>query len=106
MLSPPKIRGIYRTDIRARASYSEGAGIYRIVPRAVALPADVEDLRSLVGWAAEHRIGLTPRGAGSAMGGGNVGEGAVLDLTSMEHAPPTIDPAKRVGATSAGTPLA
>src|SRR4051812_41805191 len=106
MLPPPKIRGMYRTDTRARAAYSEGAGIYRIVPRAVALPADVEDLRSLVCWAAEHGIGLTPRGAGSAMGGGNVGEGVVLDLTSMEHAPPVIDPGKRVGITSAGTPLA
>ncbi|HEY4649052.1 MAG TPA: FAD-binding oxidoreductase [Gemmatimonadales bacterium] len=105
MLSPPKIRGIYRTDIRARASYSEGAGIYRIVPRAVALPADVEDLRNLVCWAAEHRIGLIPRGAGSAMGGGNVGDGVILDLTSMERAPPIIDPAKRLGLAGAGTTL-
>jgi FAD/FMN-containing dehydrogenase len=106
MLPPPNIRGIYRTDIRARAAYSEGAGIYRILPRAVALPADVDDLRSLLRWAAEQRIGLVPRGAGSAMGGGNVGEGVVLDLTSMEHAPPTIDPLKRVGTAGAGTRLA
>src|SRR5918992_1036316 len=40
MLPPPAFRGIFRTDARARAAYSEGAGIYRIVPRAVALPSD------------------------------------------------------------------
>jgi FAD/FMN-containing dehydrogenase len=106
MLPPPKIRGIYRTDPRARAAYSEGAGIYRIVPRAVALPADLDDLRHLVCWAAEHRIGLIPRGAGSAMGGGNVGDGVMLDLTRMERALPIIDPAKRLGLAGAATTLA
>src|SRR3954471_9752327 len=83
MLPLPPIRGIYRTDPRARAAYAEGAGIYRIVPQAVALPADLLDLQTLVRWAAEHRVSLTPRGAGSGMGGGNVGGGVVVDLTRM-----------------------
>jgi FAD/FMN-containing dehydrogenase len=83
MLPPPSIRGDFRTDDRARAAYSEGAGIYRIVPSAVALPSDREDLASLVRWAAEHRTPLIPRGAGSAMGGGNVGDGVVVDLARL-----------------------
>ena len=45
------MRGTYRTDLRARAAYAEGAGIYRIVPAAVARPADGADLQRLVRWA-------------------------------------------------------
>ena len=66
----PPIRGLYRTDDRARAAYSEGAGIYRIIPQGVARPADVADLTALVRWAAETRTPLIPRGSGSGMAGG------------------------------------
>src|SRR3982751_1267087 len=106
MLPPPDIRGIYRTDPRARAVYSEGAGIYRIIPRAVVLPADQDDLRRLVCWALEQRVALIPRGAGSAMGGGNVGEGVLVDLTGMSHPPPLVDPIRRLARTAAATTLA
>ena len=58
MLPPPPIRGIYRTDPRARAAYAEGAGIYRILPAAVCVPQDREDLASLAHWASEHRVPL------------------------------------------------
>jgi len=77
------MRGPVRTDERARAAYAEAAGIYRIIPRAVSLPTDVDDLVALVQWAARERVPLVPRGAGSAMGGGNVGDGVVVDLTRM-----------------------
>jgi FAD/FMN-containing dehydrogenase len=99
---PPRIRGVFRTDERARASYSEGAGIYRIVPGAVAVPADLADLQVLVQWAARHGHALVPRGAGSAMGGGNVGTGVVVDLTALSPAMLDIDPVARTARTSAG----
>jgi FAD/FMN-containing dehydrogenase len=83
MLPPPPIRGPFRTDHRARAAYAEGAGIYRIVPAAVCRPRDREDVAALAHWAAAHRVALVPRGAGSAMGGGNVGDGLVMDLTGL-----------------------
>ena len=47
MLPPPPIRGIFRTDHRARAAYAEGAGIFRILPAAVCVPRDREDVASL-----------------------------------------------------------
>jgi FAD/FMN-containing dehydrogenase len=105
MLPPPALRGIFRTDARARAAYSEGAGIYRIVPRAVALPRDVGDLKILISWAAEHRVPLVARGAGSAMGGGNVGDGVVLDLAAFSH-PLEIDSRSRRAQTGAAVTLA
>ena len=106
MLPPPPVRGAYRTDARARAAYAEGAGIYRILPEAVSRPADVEDLKTLIAWASEHRIPLIPRGAGSAMGGGNVGAGLVVDLTGMSERRLDIDPARRRAVAAASVTLA
>jgi FAD/FMN-containing dehydrogenase len=105
MLPPPAIRGAFRTDERARAAYAEGAGIYRILPAAVCLPADRQDVVSLVGWASAHRVPLVPRGAGSAMGGGNVGEGVIVDLTGLPRLL-EIRPAERTAVTSANITLA
>jgi len=92
---PPRFRGPFRTDDTARALYSEGAGIYRVFPRAVAVPRDVDDLVALVRWARETGTPLVPRGAGSGMAGGNVGPGVVVDLTQGFAEPPTIDAAAR-----------
>lgn len=105
MLPPPAIRGLFRTDFRARAAYAEGAGIYRIVPQAVCIPAARDDLPSLMHWAAAHHVALVPRGAGSAMGGGNVGEGVVVDLTQLPRTL-EIDPARRVALAGASVTLA
>ncbi|MEO8201165.1 MAG: FAD-binding oxidoreductase [Gemmatimonadota bacterium] len=82
-MTQPSLHGAFRTDLPARAAYSEGAGIYRIIPAAVARPTTEEDLVSLVQWARETRTALVPRGAGSSVTGSNVGEGVVVDLTEM-----------------------
>jgi FAD/FMN-containing dehydrogenase len=106
MLPAPAIRGTYRTDERVRAAYSEGAGIYRILPRGVCLPADVEDLKATIRWAAEQQVPLVPRGAGSAMGGGNVGDGVIVDLTRMAGRRLELDAPKQRAVTGAGVTLA
>jgi FAD/FMN-containing dehydrogenase len=85
-MSLPSSSGI-RTDLRARAAYAEGAGIYRIVPQGVACPGSTEELLGLVRWAGATATPLTPRGAGSGMPGGNVGHGVVVDLTRLDSAP-------------------
>lgn len=81
------IRGPWRTDLRARSAYAEGAGIYRMVPAAVARPADIADLADLVRHAVATGLALIPRGAGSGMAGGNIGEGVVVDLTGLAERP-------------------
>ena len=91
MHAPPGLRGEFRSDDVARALYSEGAGIFRIIPQAVAVPTDASDLALLVRWAAERGVPLVPRGAGSGMQGGNVGPGVVVDLTRACLDPPVID---------------
>ncbi|MEP7324499.1 MAG: FAD-binding oxidoreductase [Gemmatimonadota bacterium] len=101
-LQPPLPTSRYRDDERARAMYSEGAGIYRIVPRGVALPGSVEELVALVRWAGEVAIPLVPRGAGSAVTGSNVGDGIVVDLTRMAPRILEVDAAAGRARTSAG----
>lgn len=91
MTARPAFNGIWRDDERARAAYSEGAGIFRVVPRAVAVPSTTKALVDLVRWARDTGTPLVPRGAGSGMSGGNVGEGVVVDLTVLDGAPLSID---------------
>jgi FAD/FMN-containing dehydrogenase len=82
MLIPPSgFRGVFRTDDDARAVYSEAAGIARVLPRAVALPADPDDLSTLVRWASSSHTPLIPRGSGSSMPGGSIGDGVIVDLS-------------------------
>ena len=106
MPSAPLLHGTFRTDERARAAYAEGAGIYRIVPRAVAVPADAADVARLVRWAAAERVPLVPRGAGSGMGGGNVGDGVIVDLTRLAAEPIAVCADERLAIASAGASLA
>lgn len=78
---PDAFRGVFRTDVLARAVYAEGAGIARCMPRAVAVPADAEDTSQLVAWAKQSGTPLIPRGSGSGMAAGAVGPGVVVDLS-------------------------
>lgn len=78
-------RGYYREDDLARAVYSEAAGIGRAIPAAVAVPVDAEDVVVLVKWAAQTGTTLIPRGSGSSMPGGAIGNGVVVDLSRINH---------------------
>jgi FAD/FMN-containing dehydrogenase len=91
----PPISGICRTDSPARAAYAEGAGIFRIVPEGVVVPSTTSALATLVTWAAENRVPLVPRGAGSGMTGGNIGAGVVVDLGVLDGAPLTVNAGAR-----------
>jgi FAD/FMN-containing dehydrogenase len=82
-LPPTGFRGVYRDDALARAVYSEAAGIGRIVPAAVAVPADADDVVTLVRWAKERSLSLTPRGSGTSMAGGAIGPGVIVDLSRL-----------------------
>src|SRR5438552_3330409 len=78
---PCQVWSVLVTDPRVRAAYAEGAGVYRIVPAAVAIPQTVADVVSLVRQATASKTPLIPRGAGSGMPGSNVGSGIIADLS-------------------------
>ena len=84
MKAPRDFRGVWRDDDAARAVYSEAAGIQRILPRAIAVPADADDVATLVRWAAQTTTPLVPRGSGSSMAGGAIGDGVIVDLSRLD----------------------
>ncbi len=78
---PDGFRGPFRIDLLARSLYAEGAGIARCIPAAVAVPADTEDVATLVRWAKRQGHALIPRGSGSGMAAGAVGPGVIVDVS-------------------------
>ena len=84
MKPPPEFGGVFRTDAEAVGVYAEAAGIQQAVPRAVAVPRDVGDVQSIVSWAHDIGAPLIPRGSGSSMAGGAVGDGVIVDLSRLK----------------------
>lgn len=95
-MTPPGFRGIFRDDADARGVYSEAAGIAQIIPRAVAVPADAEDVTVLAHWAQMNQAPLIPRGAGSSMAGAAIGDGIIVDLSRLSAIGPVDRLTKRV----------
>ena len=74
-----RLEGDLLVDDLARTIYSTDASEYQERPLAVALPTTEADIRELVRFAAEHRVGLIPRAAGTSLAGQVVGGGIVVD---------------------------
>ena len=85
-LIPPdrEFTGVFRTDEPARAVYAEAAGIGRVMPLAVAVPASTDDVPVLVEWARTQEVSLVPRASGSSMPGGAIGHGVIVDLSRLD----------------------
>ena len=79
-------------------SRDPGAGL----PLAVVRPTDADQVQATVRWAAEHRVPITPRGAGTSLSGGSsaVEGGLVLSLERMRAI--EIDPVTRVAVVEPG----
>ncbi|MCM4152212.1 FAD-binding oxidoreductase [Arenibacter sp. N53] len=61
--------------------YATDASVYRKMPTAVAYPKSEEDIKKLILFAGEHKIGLIPRTAGTSLAGQCVGDGIVVDVS-------------------------
>ncbi len=93
--APAGFRGTWETDDLRRIAFSEHSGILRALPAAVAVPEDADDVAALVRWAAQHRVPLVPRAAGTGMPGGNVGPGVAVDLRTSFDAVGWVDAERR-----------
>jgi len=76
-----RLRGRVFADTMRRGLYATDASIYQIFPVAAAVPEDAEDVRAALLVAAEHRVPIIPRGAGTSLGGQVAGTALVLDLS-------------------------
>ncbi len=77
----PLLTGELHTGLTLRRLYATDASEYQELPLGVAFPATEEDLRELIAFASEQRIGLIPRTAGTSLAGQCVGGGLVVDLS-------------------------
>ena len=75
-----RIKGEVRTDERTLSQYATDQSMYLIRPLAVVFPRDVEDVVTVVRFAREEGIPLTPRGRGSGTAGAALGRGILLSF--------------------------
>ncbi len=97
-MRPTDLDSSWLTDLPARAVYSEGAGIARVIPRAVRVVGSADEVPGIVGEARDGGLPLVPRGSGSGMPGGAVGDGLVLDLSRLNEIAPVDTDKRRVWA--------
>jgi len=68
-------------DEVTRGIYSTDASHYQIMPCAVLIPEDEDQVVTAIRIAAQHHIPVTARGAGTSLSGQTHGEGVVIDLS-------------------------
>lgn len=85
-----ELKTIFQGEIQTEQSvldeYSHDASIYELMPQAVLSPLDSKDIQSLVNLVNAHKhaypsMSITPRGAGTDMSGGAVGDSLLIDMT-------------------------
>jgi FAD/FMN-containing dehydrogenase/Fe-S oxidoreductase len=79
------VKGELLFDDLSCVLYSTDASIFRVRPLGVAVPRDEDDVRVLVRYAAENRVPLIPRGAGSGVAGESLGTGLIVDLSRLRE---------------------
>ena len=67
-------------DNLTRQLYATDASPYQIVPHAVAFPKSAREASSIIQAAAQAGVSVIPRGAGTGLSGGAIGEGLVIDF--------------------------
>ncbi|MGD0743627.1 MAG: FAD-linked oxidase C-terminal domain-containing protein [Verrucomicrobiota bacterium] len=67
-------------DNLTRQLYATDASVYQIEPLAVAFPSNAHEASSIIQAAAHAGAPVTPRGAGTSLSGGAIGNGVVVDL--------------------------
>ena len=79
-------RGELTCDRISTSLYASDGSLHQITPLAVACPRDREDLQTLVHYAAEQRLPLVARGAGTSVGGEALGSGIIVDFSRHMNA--------------------
>ncbi|MBI5092069.1 MAG: FAD-binding protein [Candidatus Hydrogenedentes bacterium] len=70
-----------RFDALTRRLYATDASLYQIEPLGVAFPRNAEEASSAIQAAAEAGMPVIPRGAGTGLCGGAVGEALIIDFS-------------------------
>ncbi|MFI2476805.1 FAD-binding and (Fe-S)-binding domain-containing protein [Nocardia xishanensis] len=100
-----RIDGEVDASPRRRAEYSSDASNYRVPPTAVVFPRSDSDVAETLGFAREHGLSVTARGAGTSVAGNAIGRGLVLDFSRHMNRIVRIDPDRRTAKVQPGLVL-
>ncbi|WP_010516682.1 FAD-binding and (Fe-S)-binding domain-containing protein [Croceivirga radicis] len=87
--------GDFQYDALIRTLYATDASVYRKLPKAVAFPKNDNDLKKLLQFAKDNKIGLIPRTAGTSLAGQCVGDGIVVDTSRYFNQILSVDEKKK-----------
>ena len=82
-------------DNLTRQLYATDASIYQIEPVAVAFPRSARQASSIIEAAAQAGVSVIPRGAGTGLVGGAIGDGLVIDFARHNREISELDLARR-----------
>lgn len=76
-----RVSGELRTDEYSRVLYSTDASLYQVKPPGVLLPKTIDDVQTAVELAAQYKVPILPRTAGTSLAGQAVNKALVIDFT-------------------------
>ena len=85
--------------------YATDASPYQIIPQAVAFPKTVKQAAHIIQAALTAGVSVVPRGAGTGLSGGAIGEGLIIDFARHNRAITDLDVERRVVRVGAGVVL-
>src|SRR3982751_120834 len=92
-------------DDLTRELYATDASLYQLEPAAVAFPGSAQEASSIIKAAADANIPVTPRGAGSGLSGGAIGDGLIVDFSRYNRQITDLNLEARTVRTGAGVVL-
>jgi FAD/FMN-containing dehydrogenase/Fe-S oxidoreductase len=92
-------------DDLTRQLYATDASLYQLEPAAVAFPRSAQQASAIINAAAEANIPVTPRGAGSGLSGGAIGDGLIVDFSRYNRQITELNLEARTVRTGAGVVL-
>jgi FAD/FMN-containing dehydrogenase/Fe-S oxidoreductase len=92
-------------DNLTRQLYATDASIYQLEPGAVAFPRNAQQAASVIRSAAEQNLPVIPRGAGSGLAGGAIGEGVIVEFSRFNRQISDLDFERRTVRAGAGVVL-
>jgi FAD/FMN-containing dehydrogenase/Fe-S oxidoreductase len=107
-LQPVRLRQVdcdVRLDNLNRQLYATDASIYQIQPAAVAFPRNAAEAGAVIRAANEDGMSVTPRGAGTSLSGGAIGDGVVVDFSRHNREIINLDLESRTVRVGAGVVL-
>ena len=94
-----------RFDNLNRQLYASDASVYQIEPVGVAFPKGAQQASAIITAAADAGVSVIPRGAGSGLSGGAIGDGLIVEFSRYNREISELDLEKRTVRCAAGVVL-